>query len=817
MGKKLLAIVGTMLLLILVMIGWHEIARKINKDKHKATDTDAATENNLDLYYSYGDVEARIERLATDATKREALSRLIDPLNRSGKVNVSCVRNMCSIIGAPESLYADIIFSDRDDDYVTKEQFDRIYDNIMHSDAVEGLSCETVYVFGINDEGTKLSDGRNAYDLDTEIPESYFGKLIDVYVNNDTVFEVRGPASSEASVCLEYVLVTALDDQKCTFLYGGRTVEQSLMPTTSISKIEEVSDGKDVSSATDATATDATATDAVGGIERTDIFLADLTVTNDGIRKIEKRSASARARVMGVSDGSLVIENRGARRTSGNIQIYNVLGEPAFESSLPSLAGYESVELFEQDGEIRACVIDREMKSDTIRVLLSDSEDDSYELPTVICSSEGDYKVYYPDGKIITHDATEKVTLDYKKFKEGDTIRIVPLSDAKLTVETLSRSYGAPSYEGTLEAIVSEKGFHLINELPLETYLYYVVPSEMPADAGDEALKAMAICSRGYAVMQMRDVTYGAYGAHIDDTTMSQVYNNVLPSERTIRAVKDTYGIVPTYKGELIKPYYYSTSGGVSCTNAEIWEEEAYPYFEVKTEEKDRRDIDLSDETLCKNFIDNSSDYAIIDKDMPFYRWQVSYTNAEMTEAIKRMLPVRMKRSPNGVRKLSEDDLKQDPKQDSEADAPEEANEDEQRGEILEDADIGTIKSVKVSARYPSGTVKALLIEGSKATVELTGQTNIRQILSTLNVTIELSDGSRLSGWSAVPSTFYYIEKTGTGYVIHGGGFGHGVGMSQYGAMILADEGMDYKYILTRYYSGIEFTSIYDDDEKTDE
>ena len=450
-------------------------------------------------------------------------------------------------------------------------------------------------------------------------------------------------------------------------------------------------------------------------------------------------------------------------------------------------------------------------------MLLSDSEDDSYDLPTVICSSEGDYKVYYPDGKIITHDPTEKVTLDYKKFKEGDTIRIVPLSDAKLTVETLSRSYGAPSYEGTLEAIVSEKGFHLINELPLETYLYYVVPSEMPADAGDEALKAMAICSRGYAVMQMRDVTYGAYGAHIDDTTMSQVYNNVLPSERTIRAVKDTYGIVPTYKGELIKPYYYSTSGGVSCTNAEIWEEEAYPYFEVKTEEKDRRDIDLSDETLCKNFIDNSSDYAIIDKDMPFYRWQVSYTNAEMTEAIKRMLPVRMKRSPNGVRKLSEEDLKLDPKQDAEADTSEETGEDTPRGEILEDADIGTIKSVKVSERYPSGTVKALMIEGSKATVELTGQTNIRQILSTLNVTIELSDGSRLSGWSAVPSTFYYIEKTGTGYVIHGGGFGHGVGMSQYGAMILADEGMDYKYILTRYYSGIEFTSIYDDDEETDE
>ena len=99
-----------------------------------------------------------------------------------------------------------------------------------------------------------------------------------------------------------------------------------------------------------------------------------------------------------------------------------------------------------------------------------------------------------------------------------------------VSVASINRGYGAPSYEGTLEIWPVEGGFVLVNELPLETYLNYVVPSEMPSRYSQEALKAQAVCARTYAYKHLQSYGYPDYEAHVDDSVRYQVYNNTSPA-----------------------------------------------------------------------------------------------------------------------------------------------------------------------------------------------------------------------------------------------------------------------------------------------
>ena len=86
-----------------------------------------------------------------------------------------------------------------------------------------------------------------------------------------------------------------------------------------------------------------------------------------------------------------------------------------------------------------------------------------------------------------------------------------------------------------------------------------------------------------------------------------------------------------------------------------------------------------------------------------------------------------------------------------------------------------------------------------------------------MNQQIIRQDGKSVTGWTSLPSPYYYVEETEEGFSVYGGGFGHGVGMSQSGAEILAQEGYNYKYILRHYYSYIDFSSIYIVESKKDE
>ena len=99
---------------------------------------------------------------------------------------------------------------------------------------------------------------------------------------------------------------------------------------------------------------------------------------------------------------------------------------------------------------------------------------------------------------------------------------------------------GQANYRGRLELVRREDGIVVINELPLEEYLYGVVPGEMPASYPLEALKSQAICARTYAYERLQRAGLPEYGAHVDDSTAFQVYQNLAEQGQTTQAVKET-------------------------------------------------------------------------------------------------------------------------------------------------------------------------------------------------------------------------------------------------------------------------------------
>ncbi len=153
---------------------------------------------------------------------------------------------------------------------------------------------------------------------------------------------------------------------------------------------------------------------------------------------------------------------------------------------------------------------------------------------------------------------------------QEEQYHIVPL-ERGITVKSIQRTRGNPTYLGTLDIYKTEQGFVLVNEVSLEEYLCSVVPSEMPASYPAEALKAQAIGARTYAANFYSRPGYPEYNAHVDDSVMYQVYNNIATSPEAIAAVESTSGqILCDAENNLIITYYYST-GRTEFEREEPW------------------------------------------------------------------------------------------------------------------------------------------------------------------------------------------------------------------------------------------------------
>ena len=350
-----------------------------------------------------------------------------------------------------------------------------------------------------------------------------------------------------------------------------------------------------------------------------------------------------------------------------------------------------------------------------------------------------------------------------------------------------------PSYKGSIELAVDEGQILVVNEVGLEDYLCRVVPSEMPAGHGLEALKAQAVCARSYAYNQIRANACRDQGAHVDDTTKYQVYNNSDEKELCSQAVMETAGRVLTYGGDVITAYYSSTTCG-SSTDTSIWGSSPaeYPYLIARMLSLSDEQPDLTDEETFRAFIKNP-DYETFDTDFAWYRWNLYADLTTLSNAINESLAA-----------LGEDGSAYVLVQD-------------ESGEFVQQpiSSIGAVTSMTVTARGAGGIVSEMLIEGTEATIRLLRQGNVRSYLGSRDYVITKKDGSTVDGMSSLPSAFICLEEVRegdnlTGYQIYGGGYGHGVGMSQNGAKTMASQGMSCEEILQFFYPGTELKSIYE-------
>jgi len=132
--------------------------------------------------------------------------------------------------------------------------------------------------------------------------------------------------------------------------------------------------------------------------------------------------------------------------------------------------------------------------------------------------------------------------------------------------------YAGVQFRGVLRVIHLSGGFMVVNQLPLESYLYGVVPREMPASWPLTALEAQAVAARSYAVATRN--SGGLFDVYC--TAYSQVYNGVGVGQvgevaSSNRAVDLTKGVVATYAGKVITAYFFSTSGGYTENIENVW------------------------------------------------------------------------------------------------------------------------------------------------------------------------------------------------------------------------------------------------------
>jgi stage II sporulation protein D len=339
------------------------------------------------------------------------------------------------------------------------------------------------------------------------------------------------------------------------------------------------------------------------------------------------------------------------------------------------------------------------------------------------------------------------------------------------------------SYRGSLELFLKDNGgsweLRLINRLDLESYLYGVVPSEMTHDWSQEALKAQSVAARSFAMAKMGRNQWVTEGFDVTATVSDQVYKGYDGEyPETNLAVDLTRGQVLTFGGSIASTPFHSCSGGFTENNENVWSGPALPYL---------RGVPSPGEDGSK-----------------YISWTTTIATNEFL-----------------------------------------AKTEEKKGVIL-----GELVGLRVVEQGVSGRIKTLAVEGSLGSTTLTGEqlrlvANLRSSLVTIdNLIPSASQWVLLSaqgttsvsaqsemlvlssiGLAPLPASAVAVtsagmmplslaaitltESIGTTLSFSGHGWGHGVGMPQWGAKARAEEGKSYDQILLYYYTGVLLDTKY--------
>ena len=458
--------------------------------------------------------------------------------------------------------------------------------------------------------------------------------------------------------------------------------------------------------------------------------------------------------------------------------------------------GYAFTDYLIKDGKICAFLILPKERMEYIRVAIQQSDYRGlYHKEVVLQSSEELMLSYLENGerKEEPLSAGKKLVLtqDTDYLKEGMLKVVNPTNSGRTDLLSVHRNQGIPSYRGNFEIHKTEEGLLLINELLLEEYLYAVVPSEMPSTYPSESLKAQAVCARTYSYGYLEHAGLPALGAHVDDSVNYQVYNNIMEKKSSTDAVRQTGGELLLQDGKTITAYYYSTSCGYG-TDDRIWKEEgesAAPYLRsvhiAQDENNESQEISEQTDTTQTDELQKKSEQEEVlreylttvheedyEKEEPWYRW--SYTVQDLDiDLLKKKLQ---------EREISFTDFKK-------------------------------VKDMEIIRRAAGGSARTLVISTDQGELQVEGEYEIRYVLNQGGEVIRQDDSAYIPS-TILPSAYFVMDlqkgKKGiTGFTLYGGGFGHGVGMSQNAAKAMAQSGRTYEEILAMFYWNCQLAKKY--------
>ena len=354
------------------------------------------------------------------------------------------------------------------------------------------------------------------------------------------------------------------------------------------------------------------------------------------------------------------------------------------------------------------------------------------------------------------------------------------LSDVTIGVDFHWERKETQEFEGTLRIVVEADKIVAINELPVERYLTSVIASEMSPTASIEFLKAHAVISRSWLLAQMEkrrrlDSGQDSFFSFIkkddeiirwydrEDHTIFDVcaddhcqrYQGITNRsqesgdrrQKVEQAISETRGQVLSYDGEICDARFSKCCGGETEEFQYCWEDTPKPYLESIRDPW----CNTSDKHILSQVM---KEY---DQETPdFYRWTVEYTQDQLSELVSRKLK----------------------------------------------DDFGTIEDLIPLERGKSGRIWKLKIVGTKKTLTIGKELEIRRALSEthlLSSAFEVEIRSQESGARSQEKTF----------VLHGKGWGHGVGLCQIGAAVMGEAGKTYDDILLFYYRHAEISKLY--------
>lgn len=545
--------------------------------------------------------------------------------------------------------------------------------------------------------------------------------------------------------------------------------------------------------------------------------VADVELTDGAVTSVKVKEEKINGRILGADDNGVEVEGYGRLLLAQDCRGYKLYGELQMCTVKDLNFGYGNADLCMEDGKICGILMAREEAPEKIRVLIRTGNYGGNYHEKVVLTADTDFTVTYEKDAALqteSYAAGQEFSVDTGSGCLTDgRVRIAPvLQTGKITLENVERSQGRPAYRGQMELLLTDQGIVVINELPLEEYLYSVVPSEMPSGYPAEALKAQAVCARTYACAHIAHAGYPGYGAHVDDSTSYQVYNNILEQESTTAAVKDTYGqILCAADGSPASVYYYSTSCGVGSDET-VWKTAApqeLDYLKSKPlsrsamaaqtaamasgGELPEDDIGerLREESAFAEFISsvNEDDF---ESQEGWYRWTYTVDPVD-PDRITKALRDRYDANKNLVLTLRDGNYVSEKIQ-----------------------DLGTVRDIYVAKRGSGGVAEELVIEGKNSTYKVISEHNIRYVLNSGTDRVNRQDGSAVDCPTLLPSGFFIVttgKKDGSvvAYTLTGGGFGHGVGMSQNGAARMARDGFTTRDILLFFFEGCEIKTIYEE------